>query len=41
MVIGAFLAGAFVAVLDPVSVNWVWMGGILAVGVVGLWIFTR
>ena len=41
MIIGAFLGGAFVAVLDPVTVNWIWMGGILAVGAVGLWGFRK
>lgn len=37
MVMGSFLAGAFVAVLDPVTVNWMWMGIALAIGVAGLW----
>lgn len=39
MVMGSFLAGAFVAVLDPVMVNWSWMSVVLAVGVAGLWIY--
>jgi len=41
LVMGAFLAGSFVAVLDPVTVNWTWMGIILAIGVVGLAGFRR
>ena len=41
MIMGAFLAGAFIAVLDPVTVNWSWMGGVLLVGVAGLWIFRK
>lgn len=39
LVVAAFLAGAFVAVLDPVTVNWGWMGAVLAFGAVGLWLF--
>jgi hypothetical protein len=39
MIMLAFLAGAFVAVLDPVLVNWYWMGLILAFGSIGLWFF--
>ncbi|NNE06748.1 MAG: hypothetical protein HKN15_13585 [Xanthomonadales bacterium] len=41
LVMASFLAGAFVAVLDPVVVNWTWMGAILAVGAVGLWTYRR
>jgi len=41
MIIGAFLGGAFVAVLDPVNVNWAWMSGVLAVGAAGLWGFRK
>ena len=41
MVMAAFLAGSFVAVLDPVTVNWAWMGIVLGFGVVGLWIFRK
>ncbi len=41
MVMAAFLAGAFIAVLDPVNVNWSWMGITLAFGVVGLWLYRR
>ncbi len=39
IVIAAFLAGAFVSVLDPLQVNWNWMVPILGVGAVGLWRF--
>lgn len=41
LVMAAFLAGAFIAVLDPVTVNWVWMGGVLLAGVAGLVLFRR
>lgn len=41
LVMLSFLAGAFVAVLDPVTVNWSWLGPILAVGAVGLFLFRR
>jgi hypothetical protein len=41
MVMVAFLAGAFIAVLDPVTVNWTWMGLVLAFGVAGLWMFRK
>jgi hypothetical protein len=41
LIAAAFLAGAFVAVLDPVIVNWNWMVPILAVGVLGLWQFRK
>lgn len=41
MVMAAFLAGSFIAVLDPVSVNWAWMAVVLLFGVTGLWIFRK
>ncbi len=41
VIIAAFLAGAFVAVLDPVTVDWKWMTLILVVGAGGLWGFRR
>lgn len=41
LVMAAFLGGAFVAVLDPVLVNWAWMVPILAVGAVGIWGYRR
>jgi hypothetical protein len=37
LVMAAFLAGAFVSVLDPDTVDWNWMVPILLVGAVGLW----
>ncbi len=41
LVFGAFLAGAFLTVLDPQIVNWTFMGPALAVGAVGLWLHRR
>ncbi|MFT5139591.1 MAG: hypothetical protein ACI9H8_002235 [Lysobacterales bacterium] len=41
MVMLSFLAGAFIAVLDPVTVNWGWMGVVLMIGVAGLWTYRR
>ena len=41
MIIGSFLAGAFLSSLDPRSVNWLLMGPALAIGVAGLWAFRR
>ncbi len=38
LVFGAFLAGAFVSVLDPREVNWSWLVPALLVGIVGLWL---
>ncbi len=37
LVMAAFLGGAFIAVLDPNTVNWNWMVPVLAVGTFGLW----
>ena len=37
IVMAAFLAGAFISVLDPVTVNWLWLGPVLAFGALGLW----
>ena len=37
LVMLAFLAGAFIAALDPAEVRWDWMLPVLAVGVAGLW----
>ena len=37
----AFLAGAFISVLDPVTVNWNWMVPVLLFGVIGLWQFRK
>jgi hypothetical protein len=41
MIIGSFLAGAFLSSLDPRSVNWLLMGPALAIGVMGLWAYRR
>ena len=41
VIMAAFLAGAFVSVLDPVTVNWGWLGAILAAGAAGLWGYRR
>ena len=41
LIIGAFLAGAFLSVLDPTSVNWSLMVPVLVVGTVGLWLHHR
>jgi hypothetical protein len=36
MVMLAFLGGAFIAVLDPETVNWMQMGSVLTIGAIGL-----
>ena len=36
LVFGAFLAGAYLSVLDPLLVNWAYMVPVLIVGVIGL-----
>lgn len=41
IIMGAFLAGAFVCVLDPIQVNWSWFIPILAIGCVALFIFKK
>jgi hypothetical protein len=41
MVIASFLAGAFVAVLDPRLINWNYMIPVLVVGVISLGIYRR
>jgi hypothetical protein len=41
LVMASFLAGAFIAVLDPVMVNWTWMGAALAFGALGLWMYRK
>jgi hypothetical protein len=38
LVIASFLAGAFIAVLDPREVNWSWLIPVLIFGVSGLWL---
>ena len=41
LIFGAFLAGAFLSVLDPRTVNWAYLVPVLLVGVVGLWLFRK
>lgn len=41
LIIGAFLAGAFLSVLDPRTVNWTLMAPVLGAGVIGLWLYRR
>jgi len=38
LVIGSFLAGSFIAVLDPREVDWSWLVPVLLVGTAGLWL---
>jgi len=38
LVFGAFLAGAFISVLDPREVNWTWLVPVLLIGIIGLWL---
>ena len=40
-IMAAFLAGAFLSVLDPTEVNWVWFTPVLAVGVVALFVYRK
>ena len=39
VIIGAFLAGAFISVLDPLQVNWNWFVPVLLVGAAGVYVF--
>jgi len=41
MIAVSFLAGSFLAVLDPKLVNWNYFVPVLLVGVIGLWIFRK
>jgi hypothetical protein len=41
LVIASFLAGAFLAVLDPQQIDWVFMIPVLMIGVIGLWIYRK
>jgi hypothetical protein len=38
LVIGSFLAGSFIAVLDPRLIDWSWMVPVLLIGTIGLWL---
>ena len=37
----SFLAGAFITVLDPLEVNWLWFVPVLVIGLAGLFIFRK
>ena len=41
IIMAAFLAGAFITVLDPIQVNWAWFAPVLTLGVVALFIYTK
>ena len=41
LIMGSFLAGAFISVLDPILVNWVWYVPVLLIGLAGLYIFRK
>ena len=41
LVMAAFLGGAFISVLDPLRVNWAWLGPVLVAGALGLWGYRR
>ena len=41
VIITSFLAGAFIAVLDPTQINWSWFVPVLATGLVALYIFRK
>ena len=41
MVMAAFLAGAFISVLDPLLVNWNWFVPVLVFGLAGLFLFRK
>ena len=41
IIMGSFLAGAFISVLDPQAVNWSWFAPVLLVGVAGLVVFRK
>ena len=40
-IMASFLAGAFISVLDPTQVNWIWFVPVFVVGVVALIIYRR
>lgn len=41
LIIGAFLVGAFLSVLDPRTVDWALMTPVLVVGAIGLWLYRK
>jgi len=41
IIMASFLAGAFITVLDPLQVNWVWFVPVLVIGVIALFIYRK
>lgn len=41
LIAAAFLAGAFVSVLDPRAVNWYYLAPALVIGAIGLWLYRK
>ena len=41
VIMAAFLAGAFISVLDPTQINWTWFVPVLGVGLVALYIYRK
>jgi len=41
VIMASFLAGAFISVLDPNEVNWIWFVPVLTVGVVALFLYRK
>lgn len=40
-IMAAFLAGAFISVLDPTLINWNWFAPVMAVGAVALFLYKK
>ena len=41
MIMAAFLAGAFISVLDPTQINWTWFIPVMAIGTIALVLFKK
>lgn len=41
LIMGSFVAGAFISVLDPIRINWLWYVPVLLVGLAGLYVFRK
>jgi hypothetical protein len=41
VIMAAFLAGAFISVLDPTEVNWAWFLPVLVVGIAALFVYRK
>jgi len=41
IIMGSFLAGAFISILDPLTVNWLWFVPVLVVGLAALYVYRR